>query len=133
MEDPADINTPKVSLVALRGSTSQQFIETVLPEARLETTDTYDEAVNMVINGTADAMFADYQFCVFTLLRHPDKGLVSIIAPLTYEPLAIAMRTGDPLLVNWVENYINGLKGSGALKEMRSDWFTDPSWISELP
>ena len=133
MENPEDINTPKSKLVALRGSTSQMFIEVVLPNAKLTTTNTYDEAIQMVLDGRVDAMFADYQYCLYTLLRYPDKGLISIIAPLTYEPVSIALPADAHHLANWVNNYINALKGSGALKDLKEDWFSDPSWISEMP
>ena len=40
----SDLNTPSVVLVALENSTSQEFIERLLPNATLRTTKNYDEA-----------------------------------------------------------------------------------------
>jgi len=40
---------------------------------------------------------------MFYTRRHRDKGLVSLITPLTYEPIGIAMPPNDPLLMNWME------------------------------
>jgi hypothetical protein len=39
----------------------------------------------------------------------------------------------DPLLVNWLENFLNTLAGSGEIKELREDWFEDASWLLKLP
>ena len=44
------------------------------------------------------AMIADYPICVVAVYRNPAAGLVSVIAPITYEPIGIAIPEGDPLL-----------------------------------
>jgi hypothetical protein len=31
----------------------------------------------------------------------------------------------DPLLVNWMQNLLSGLDGSGILKELKANWFED--------
>lgn len=43
------------------------------------------------------------------------------------------MQEGDPLLVNWGENFLSALDGSGDLKTMAERGFQDGSWLSELP
>jgi ABC-type amino acid transport substrate-binding protein len=47
--------------------------------------------------------------------------------------LGIALPEGDPLLVNWMENVLNALQGSGDLKRMTERWFGDDSWMKSLP
>jgi ABC-type amino acid transport substrate-binding protein len=61
-----------------------------------------------------------------------DKGLIAGESPLTFEPLGIAMAE-DTLLINWVQNFMISLKGSGKLKEMGNKWLKGGSWIDELP
>ncbi len=100
--------------------------------AKLVTADNYDEAVDLVIQDKVDALVADYPICLVSLLRHPEEALISVITPLTYEPIGIALPANDPLLVNWVENILKMLKGSGELKELQDYWFTDVSWLKEL-
>jgi polar amino acid transport system substrate-binding protein len=70
---------------------------------------------------------------VISVYRFPNKGLISVITPLTYEPLGIAMSGDDPLLLNWAENFIDVLKGSGRLEVLRKRWFEDVSWLKRLP
>ena len=132
-DDTKEINRPDLKLVALKGSTSQLFIQTVFFNATLVTARDYDEAVDMLIRDEVHAMVADYPICVISVVRYPEEGLMSIITPLTYEPLGIAIPLNDPHLVNWTENFLKSLEGSGALKELKKRWFENPSWLNKLP
>jgi polar amino acid transport system substrate-binding protein len=72
--DSADeINHESVTLAALRGSTSQKFVEVNLPKAKLETTTDYDAGVQMVLDGKVDALVADYPICMLSVLRNQGK------------------------------------------------------------
>jgi polar amino acid transport system substrate-binding protein len=127
------IDKPEYTVTALKGSTSQMYVEKVLPHAKLVPTDTYDEALDLVVQDKAHAMVADYHFCAVSAFRYKEKGLITVDAPFTFEPIGIAMQEGDPLLVNWVENFLSVLDGSGDLKMVAERWFKDGSWLSELP
>ena len=83
------IEGKKTKLVALKGSTSQAFVEKIIPDATLITAKDYDEAVDMVLQDKVHAMVADYPICVVSVFRHPDKGLLSIVTTLTYEPIGV--------------------------------------------
>jgi polar amino acid transport system substrate-binding protein len=133
IENTADINNSYTTLVALKGSTSQNFVQNVVPKAKLVTTENYDEALNLVLQSKADAMVADYPFCVVSAFRYRDKKLIAVEEPFTYEPLGIAIPANDPLLINWLENVLLTLEGSGALEMLTEKWFNDASWIKELP
>jgi polar amino acid transport system substrate-binding protein len=132
-DEPSDINSPNTKLVALRGSTSQSFAETFIPKATLWTANDYDEAVNMVLRDEVHAMVADFPICVVSLFRYPNRGLLSVITPITYEPLGIAVPAGDPLLVNWLENFLGSMEGSGNLEALKLKWFAKGSWLQRLP
>ena len=127
------IDTPEYVVAALKGSTSQAYVENVLPHARLIPTKNYDEALEMVLRDKAHVMVADYHFCVVSAVRFREKGLTTVTAPFTFEPIGVAMPDGDPLLVNWVQNFLATLNGSGDLKKMTERWFNDASWLKELP
>jgi polar amino acid transport system substrate-binding protein len=131
--DATQVNSPDTTLVALRNSTSQQFVETLLPKARLTLVDTYDEGVKMVIEDKVKAMVADYPICVISVFRYPDKGLASLITPLTYEPIGVALPASDPLLVNWVQNFLTTAETTGTLERLKAKWFKDASWMTQLP
>jgi polar amino acid transport system substrate-binding protein len=130
--DPSEINTPSTRLAALEGSTSAQFVKEMLPEAKLLTAPTHDDAVRMVIQNQVDAMIADYQFCAVAVIRNPEAGLLSLAAPLTYEPIGVALPASDPHLVNWVTNFLNTVSASGDLAALKLDWYTNAAWLNEL-
>ncbi len=127
-----DINLANLKLAALENSTSQKFIESVTPEATLVKVDNYDDAVQMVIKDEVDALVADYPICVLSVLRNPNAGLAAA-APLSLEPIGIALPAGDPLLVNLVENYLVALRATGLLEVLRKRWFDDASWLAQVP
>jgi polar amino acid transport system substrate-binding protein len=133
LQSAADINRSNLRLTALEGSTSAEFVRRIIPQAGLTTVSDYDAGIERVLSGEADAMLADYPICLVTHARMPDRGLVSVITRLTYEPLGIALPARDPLLLNFVENLLQGLEQSGRLEELETRWFEDASWLSELP
>ena len=131
--EATQVNSPDTTVVALRNSTSQQFVETFLPKATLTLVNTYDEGVKMVLEDKVKAMVADYPICVISVFRYPDKGLASLITPLTYEPIGVALPANDPLLVNWVQNFLTTAESTGTLERLKTKWFKETSWFSQLP
>ena len=133
LESGNELNNPDVSLVALRGSTSQMVIEGMLPKAKMVLAEKYDDAVKMVLDGKVSAMVADYPICLISVFRFPDYDLMTLVKPFTYEPLGIAVQAGDPLLINWLDNFMTSYKGSGELERTTNRWLKNSSWIKLLP
>jgi polar amino acid transport system substrate-binding protein len=127
-----DMNKPTFRLAALKASTSEEFVKTAAPLAKLVPVKSYSEAIDLLLQDKVDALFADYPFCAFSAFRLRDKGLIVGQAPLTFEPLGIAVPE-DPLLINWLENFLTILEGTGHLKLLGQRWFDDGSWMSQLP
>lgn len=131
-KDSEMINHPGVKLAALRGSTSQIFVEKGTPQAQAVLTNDLNSAVQMVIDGTVDALVADFPFCAVATFQHPDANLQTLVAPFTFEPLGVAVPAEDPLFVNWTGNFLLALEGSGALGALAEQWFKDGSWLQKL-
>jgi polar amino acid transport system substrate-binding protein len=126
------MNKPDVVLAALKGSTSQLFVERLTPNAKLVLTDDYDQAVAMVLDGKVNAMVADYPICTVSVYRYRDKALTTLKNPLTYEPIGIALPPTDPMLLNLVQNFLARIVNSGELEALRQRWFNDASWVNQL-
>ncbi len=127
------MNNPDKTLVALKGSTSQTFVEKLMPKAKLVLAEDYDKAVAIVKNDGAIAMVADYPICFLSVHRYPEAGLATLTKPISYEPIGIALPANDPLLLNWVQNVLNFLEKTGELESLIQRWFKDTSWINRLP
>jgi len=128
----ATMNSPDVTLAALKGSTSQLFVERLIPKAKLVPTDDYDQAIALVLDGKVQAMVADFPICNLSVFRYRDKGLTTLKSPLNYEPIGIAMLPTDPLLLNWAQNFVTTMLNSGDLELLRQKWFDDASWMPQL-
>jgi polar amino acid transport system substrate-binding protein len=126
------LNVPEATVVALKGSTSQIFVERLMPKANLLLTDDYDQAVAMILERKALAMVADYPICQVSAFRYRDKGLITLEKPLSYEPIGVALPPNDPLLLNLLQNVINGLETSGELKALSKSWFNNTSWLEKI-
>ena len=133
LNEVSKINKSDNVLVALKGSTSQLFVEKVFPKAKLVLTDNYDQAVAMVRENNAHAMVADQPICQLSAYRYPDVGLTSLKNTLSYEPIGIAIQANDFLFLNLLQNFITAMVNSGDLRKLSDRWFQDGAWISQLP
>ena len=133
VQEAGDLNESDIRLVALRNSTSEEFVRTNLPEAQLTTVATYDEAIEMLRADQTDALVADMPICILTVLRYPNEGFTTLNQPLTLEPIGIALPAGDGQLVNLVQNYMAALEGMGILPALRERWLENGAWVAALP
>lgn len=129
----ADFNKPDITLLALENSTSETFVKRKLPDAKLKTIATYEEGVQMVISGKADAMVADMPACKLSILRNPNSGLAVIEPPLSVEPVGIAITMNDAQFENLVRNYLTTFEKIGLTTQLRQKWFENSAWIVALP
>lgn len=132
-EDPASLDDPKRTFVALESSTNAAFVRKHMPRAKLVTVANNDAGVQMVLAKQADALIADLQVCTLAQWRHPEAGLHARLDPFTTEPLGIALPPGDPLLLNLVTNYLNTLENTGELAQLKARWLSNGQWVADLP
>jgi polar amino acid transport system substrate-binding protein len=127
-----EINSPQFTFVALKGSTSESVIRNDVPQARLLIAATQNDAIQMVIDDKADAMIADYPICLVAVYSNPAAGLLTVITPVTYEPIGIAVPKGDPHLLNWLGNFMNSLEKGGYMHDLKKKWFNQMAWLSQM-
>jgi len=132
VDESEDVNDETIKLVVLRGSTSETYVKSEMPEAKIILKDNYDAAVNMIVDGTADIMVADFPVCAYQALVYPEKGLITIAKPLTIEPIGAAVNPDDHLLINVVENYFNLIAMVGILDLLEIKWFESGEWVEQV-
>jgi polar amino acid transport system substrate-binding protein len=133
VQDAENFDQENLTLVALAGSTSEQFVKDVLPKARLTTVDDYDIAVQMVRDDKVQAMVADRPICVISVLRHPNSGLTTTARPLTLEPIGVAVPPDDPLFVNFMTNLFGAIEVTGGFELLTEKWFENSGWLAAMP
>jgi len=132
ISEAEEANLKKYKITCLKGSTSEIFVQTFMPDTEIIPVENYDMGVDMVLNDQADALVADFPICLVTLLRYQDEGLVTLDEPLTIEPIGMALPPGDPQFLNLVENYLVALELSGALELLDQIWFQDGQWLLNM-
>jgi polar amino acid transport system substrate-binding protein len=132
-ENADDLDALNLKIAALAGSTSERFVEAVIPSAELMSTENYEQAVQALIDDKVQAVVADFEACALGVLLNPKANLTTLQKPLTVEPIGIAVAPGDPLLVNFLENTLGGLEASGLLEALRVRWLENGDWVETLP
>ena len=131
-DEAEDLNQSNLKITSLKGSTSEKFVKVFLPQASSLPADNLDQALSKLLNDEANVMVADYATCVLNVMLNPTSGLVTLSEPLTVEPIGMALPANDPLLINFMENYLNALIMSGLLVELETYWFENGSWLAKM-
>ncbi len=133
VEDPTQFNDPGIRVVALRGSTSEVFVQRNLPEASLATITYYNEGIEQLLTGEIDAMVADMPILKLSMLRNPEAGLSIIDPPIAVEPIGIAIPDNDAQFANLVRNFLSAFEKTGLTNQLRAKWFEQDDWVALLP
>jgi polar amino acid transport system substrate-binding protein len=124
-----DLNKEGVIVTSKLGVTGAFTAEKMMPKATLRLFKTEAEGGLQVANGLADAFIYDEpQVRVFAAMYKDNT--VGIFDPITYEPLAWAIRKGDPDFLNWLNNFLRQVHGDGLWDQLKQKWFVD--YIEEL-
>lgn len=118
-----NLNTAETRLAALKGSTSEEIIQQLYPRATLVTFESYADPIDQIKKDEIKGMLVDYPVCVATLEAHPNAGFSSLLSLITYEPIGIALPANDAQFINWTENFMQRMNGTGTLQGLSDEWF----------
>jgi polar amino acid transport system substrate-binding protein len=99
-------------------------IRSILPRAALREFPTKQQALDEVLNGRC-AGYVDEEFSIRMACAKRPKVFLGRFEKLTYEPVAWAVRPGDPHWLNWLNNFIHMIRRSGKLDELKQKWLRD--------
>ena len=83
-------------------------------------------------NGKIDAFIYDLPFNSIAVGQKGAGKFVHLDEPFTKEPLAWAIRRGDPDFLNWLENFMSQIKYDGVYDKIYAKWFHDDAWLKEI-
>jgi polar amino acid transport system substrate-binding protein len=127
-----DLNDPKYIVTSKLGTTGEQAIKRLIPKATYKSFEDSAQAGFEVLNNNADAMVYDFPFCVVFMARQGAGNLVFLDEPFTYEPLAWAVRKGDPDFLNWLNNFLRQIKNDGTYDRIYDKWINNLDWIKDI-
>lgn len=105
---------------SVEGSTSEENIREMAPEAELLLFKTYTEAGQALADGRCEAVSTDNTILFGLAEQFEGTGLVG--GEFTEEPLGIGIKKGREDLVAYVDAVLEGLKENGGLKALYQKW-----------
>ena len=127
-----DLNDPKYILTSRLGTTGEQAIKKYIPKATYKAFESEAEAGLEVINGKADALVYDLPFIGFLYGSQGKGKTVFLREPFTFEPLAWAIKKGDPDFLNFLSNFLRQSRGDGFYDKVYDKWIIGSDWKKEL-
>ena len=128
-----DLNDAKYIVTSKLGTTGEQSVKRLIPKAQYKSFEEEVTAGMEVVTGKADAFVYDLPFCVVFMAQQGKTGqLVFLDKPFTYEPLAWAVRKGDPDFLNWLNNFLAQMKNDGRYDRIYEKWIKKTDWIGEV-
>lgn len=127
-----DLNDPKYIVASKLGTTGEQATKKMIPNAKYISYETEQEGVMELVNGKVDAFIYDLPFNTVALSQKGQGKIVHLAEPFTKEPLAWAVRKGDPDLLNWLNHFLNQIKYDGVYDKIHQKWFQDDTWMKEI-
>ncbi len=125
-----DLNNPKYTITSKLGTTGEQSIKRLMPKAKYKSFEDSTEAALEVAAGRADAFVYDLPTAAAFYAKQGGKAdLVFLDEPFTFEPLAFAVRKGDPDFLNWLNNFLRQIKNDGRYDKMYDKWLRGSDWM----
>lgn len=127
-----DLDDPKYTVASKLGTTGEQATKKMIPNAKYISYETEQEGVIEVVNGKIDAFIYDMPFNAIAASEKGAGKIFHLDQPFTKEPLAWAVRKGDPDFLNWLNNFMEQIKYDGVYDKIYTKWFQDDAWLKEI-
>jgi polar amino acid transport system substrate-binding protein len=124
-----DLNDSKFVVVSKPGTTGEEAVQRLIPQATYETADTEIEGAMRVLKGTADAFVYDLPFNAVFIAMHPSDQLIFLDEPFTKEPIAWAIRKNDPDFLKFLNSFLEEIKKDGRFDKIYKKWFINTDWF----
>ena len=127
-----DLNNSKYTVTSKLGTTGEQAVKRLIPKCKYKSFETEPEAALEVVNGKADAFVYDLPYCVVFNAEQGAGKLIFLDEPFTFEPLAWAIRKGDPDFMNWLNNFLGQVKNDGRYERIHNKWIKSTDWYKNI-
>ncbi|MFW5696095.1 MAG: transporter substrate-binding domain-containing protein [Alkalispirochaeta sp.] len=130
--DLEEFNTSDTVIAARLGTTAASAAERYLPNAEIRLFEQETQAVQEVLNGSADAIVASAPLPAYLVVDNPDTLYLPLEDTFTQEPIGFALRKGDVDTLNYFNNWIRVVEAEGWLAERKQYWFGTRDWADQV-
>ncbi|MFW6288523.1 MAG: transporter substrate-binding domain-containing protein [Spirochaetota bacterium] len=123
-----EFNTADTTVAVRIGTTAADAAQKHLPNAELRLFEAETQAVQEVLNGSADAIVASAPLPAYLVVDNPGTLYLPLSETFTREPIGFALPKGDPDLLNYFNSWIRVVEAEGWLAERKQYWFGTRDW-----
>ena len=127
-----DLNNKKYNVASKLGTTGEQATKRMIPNCTYISFETEQEGVMDLVNGKIDAFVYDLPYMELAYKQKGEGKLVLLDEPFTYEPLAWAIRRGNPDFLNWLNNFMAQAKNDGTYDKIYAKWIQSDAWLKQV-
>jgi polar amino acid transport system substrate-binding protein len=127
-----DLNDSKYIVVSKPGTTGEEAVQRLIPNATYETADTEVSGAMRVLEGTADAFVYDFPFNAVFHAMHASDQLIFLDEPFTKEPIAWAIRKNDPDFMKFLNEFLVKIRTDGRFDTIYDKWFNSSDWYPHV-
>ncbi|MDJ0947033.1 MAG: transporter substrate-binding domain-containing protein [Kiloniellales bacterium] len=124
-----DLNDPRYKVASKPGTTGEDAVRRLLPQADYRPFESELEAAEAVAEGKVDALVYDRPFNATFLAMRGGEGLVFLDEPFTEEAIAFAIRKEDPDFLAWLNGFLEKVRADGRYERLRRKWFESTEWF----
>lgn len=133
MTNLEDFNKPEIVLATRTGSTSAVVIKQFMPNAQVRLFEDEPQGIQELLNGRIDAWVSSFPFPQLQVAKYPDKLYIPIKPEIfRNEPIAFAVRKGEPDFMNFLNNWITLKWADGFLDTRYKYWFMGEAWKTQV-
>ena len=126
------LNRPGITVAARIGTTAAAAAERHLPDAELRLFEAETQAVQEVLNGSADAIVASAPLPAYLVVDNPNTLYLPLQETFTREPIGFALPRGDLDLLTYFNSWITVVESEGWLAERKAYWFGTRDWADRV-
>ncbi|MBA7590142.1 hypothetical protein ES708_32248 [subsurface metagenome] len=99
------------------------YLEDNVPDAHLVVVDKVEEGLEMLVNGEVFAFFDEMHIVSYYIQEHNYEGLKVIGEELVFGPFCIAVKKGNTILLEKLNNAIDNVIEAGEYDRIYEKWF----------
>jgi polar amino acid transport system substrate-binding protein len=123
------LNDPQYMVTSKPGTTGEEAVQKLLPQATYKPFDTELQAATEVMEGRADAFIYDLPYNATFYAMQGSENLELLDDPFTTESLAWAIRKNDPDFLKWLNGFLAEIKEDGRYEKIYNKWFQSNEWF----
>ena len=127
-----DFNKAEVEIAVKLGTTAAATAKKFLPKAKLRMFETEPQAYQELRNGNVHAVIGNAPRPAYEAVDYSDSLFMPVSGTFTKEPIAFAMRKGDPDALTFFNSWITIVSLEGWLEERHNYWFGTKEWSDQV-